>query len=280
MKMSKPIALVAALAVALVAAQANAAINDGLIAYWPLDGDLQDVSANSNDGTLESTSGTSSASFTAGKFGDGIDLDKADAQRIRIAADPSLNVEPAGGGDGNLSISAWFRVDGFDQGWQALIAKGEQTSWRIARRAETSGIGYAGGSAEGPDTILPPVDDGELHHVVAVSENGVSTRLWLDGELISTGPAPTIALPTSLNETVLLGGNPDSATDAAGAYRSWNGLMDDVALWNRVISEDEIQSIWNGGDGASIGSLVPEPSTVVLVGLSAMALLAVRRKRG
>jgi hypothetical protein len=71
-----------------------------------------------------------------------------------------------------------------------------------------------------------------------------------------------------------LGGNPD-----AGG-RGWNGNLDDVAVWNRALNQAEVDSIWAGGTGASIASLsaVPEPSSVVLLGLSGLALMFRKRR--
>ena len=47
-----------------------------------------------------------------------------------------------------------------------------------------------------------------------------------------------------------IGDNPDSAT------REWEGHIDDVAVWDRALSNDEIASIYNGGDGNSIAFLL------------------------
>ena len=134
--------------------------------------------------------------------------------------------------EGDVSISAWFTVDAFDTSWQALIAKGENNGWRIHRRSGEPTMTYAGGSPE-PATGGPDVTDGEFHHIVAISENGVSTRYWMDGELASTGPAPNIQLPTT-NNRVRIGDNP-STND-----REWEGFIDDVAIWSRALTAQEI----------------------------------------
>ena len=73
--------------------------------------------------------------------------------------------------NGSLSIAGWFKVDAFDKSWQALIAKGENLNYRIARRSDTgdTSIAYAGGTGEGAaDT--PQVNDGKWHHFVAVTD--------------------------------------------------------------------------------------------------------------
>ena len=49
-------------------------------------------------------------------------------------------------------------------------------------------MSYAGGSGDIPGSALgTDVTDGEWHHLVAISEHEVSTRLWVDGELVATG---------------------------------------------------------------------------------------------
>ena len=46
-----------------------------------------------------------------------------------------------------------------------------------------------------------------------------------------------------------IGGNPD-----AGG-RQWLGIIDDVAIWDRALTDAEVADIYNGGTGASIASL-------------------------
>jgi hypothetical protein len=229
--------------VTLWAAAGHAALQDGLVSYWPMNGNFEDARG-VNDGAFVGGPPT----FSAGKFGQGIDLNGND-QFVNVGNDPSLDMSLAGpAGNGHVSISAWFRVDAFDRDWQALLSKGEGSNFRIARRAAEQGVAYAGGSAEGAG-LSPNVSDGALHHLVAISENGVNTRFWVDGMLVSTGPAPVISNAGNLD--LYIGENPG----ARGRY--WDGLIDDVAIWNRPLLDTEITSLWNGGTGAALGSLIP-----------------------
>jgi hypothetical protein len=230
----------------LSAATGHAALQDGLVSYWPMNGNFEDARG-VNDGAF--IGGT--PSFTAGKFGQGVDLNGVD-QFVNVGNDRSLDMSLAGpAGNGHVSISAWFRVDAFDRTWQALLAKGEGSNYRIARRDVNNIMSYAGGVGDIPtmDGVGPDVNDGALHHLVAISENGVSTRLWVDGTLVDTGGAPTVANAGNLD--LYIGEN----VGARGRY--WNGLIDDVAIWNRPLTDAEIGSLWNGGTGASLGSLIP-----------------------
>jgi hypothetical protein len=73
--------------------------------------------------------------------------------------------------------------------------------------------------------------------------------LWVDGTLVATGPAPILSNDGNLD--LYIGEN------VAARGRYWDGLIDDVAIWNRPLLDSEIASLWNGGTGASVGSLVP-----------------------
>ncbi|MCA9190064.1 MAG: LamG-like jellyroll fold domain-containing protein [Pirellulaceae bacterium] len=231
-----------------IASTSMAAISDGLVSYWAFNDTLADT-VGTNHGTLAGTNTT--ASYDVGKFGKGIDLDGV-SQYVDVGNDASLDMSSVGpAGNGHVSISAWFRVDGFSKDWQALISKGEGSNFRIARRGGSNVMSYAGGVGDIPDndTTGPNVNDGQLHHVVAITENGVSTRLWVDGGLVFTGGAPALDT-TGGSQPLYIGENPQALN------RTWNGLVDDVGIWNRVLTDTEIASLWNLGNGASIGSFL------------------------
>jgi hypothetical protein len=70
------------------------------------------------------------------------------------------------------------------------------------------------------------------------------------------------------------GGMPDSVGYV-------NGLLDEIGLWNRVLTADEVAQLYDGGVGRQIvqtssNALIPEPAGLGLVGL---ALLGVKRRR-
>ena len=181
---------------------------------------------------------------------------------------------------GSMTVSAWFTVDAFDTSWQALVAKGEGNGWRLHRRgadAENE-LAFTGGNGDttknNGDPLLPPdntptnLQDGEWHHVVALTDGTLvhdgtegpigaiddpeammmnSTRLYVDGQLIASQVNGRLENRGNLMQ---IGDNPDSAT------REWEGQIDDVAVWDRALSNDEIASIYNDGAGNSIAFLL------------------------
>ncbi|MCA9215930.1 MAG: PEP-CTERM sorting domain-containing protein [Planctomycetales bacterium] len=214
---------------------ARAELADGLVSYWPLDGNFVDV-VGGNDGELFGSD--DEALFENGQFNQGIVLDGVD-QYIEIGGDES-DYDFV---DQEFSISAWFRVDSFTKDWQALIAKGEGNRWRVHRRGGESIMTWNGGNADvaqDPFGINPPVDDDEIHHFVGVSTEDL-VLMYIDGELVSEGPAPAVE---NNDMPVMIGENPDARN------RTWHGLIDDVAIWGRAIDENEVAQLWNGGTGA------------------------------
>jgi hypothetical protein len=254
------------IAILAIAGTARAAIDDGLVSYWPFDGDLEDL-LDVNDGTMVGAA----ASFTPGKFGQSIDLNGTD-QYVDVGNSSTLDMDVTGAGeqDGHVSISAWFRVDAFDKSWQTLVAKGEGEAFRVARRDNNNVMSYAGGNGDIPNAagVGPDVNNGAFHHVVAITEHTVSTRLWVDGMLVATNTDPdTIIINNGngnarnpVNPPLYIGDNPQT-TDG----RRWNGPIDDVAIWNRVLTPAEIASLWNNGTGTSLGELL-DPNTAPVPG--------------
>ncbi|MBK1833616.1 LamG domain-containing protein [Roseibacillus ishigakijimensis] len=224
-----------------------------LVGYWSFDNHLQDASSSAGHGEMRGLEVT--ASYATGQFGQAIDLDRANQQYVEITGAPDDTYDNPGG---DLSVSAWFKVENFDQGWQALISKGEGSNWRIARYSSSTGMGYAGGLPDVPTSAAAanafPVNDGAWHHVAAITRAEESTQIYLDGQLAGESLGNAVLAESAL--PLLIGGNPGTPEDAAGPYRSWNGMIDDVAVWKRAISAEQVAAIWNEGTGNSIQNLI------------------------
>ncbi|MBI4660555.1 MAG: hypothetical protein HY735_17095, partial [Verrucomicrobia bacterium] len=201
---------------------------NGLAAYWDFDGHLLDA-VKSSHGTAR---GTTPLSYIDGKSGFGKAIQLNGTNFVEITGS-SNTLQFA---NGSLSIAGWFRVDAFDKSWQALIAKGENLNYRVARRSTGNNIAYAGGVGEGVDDV-PAVTNG-WHHFVAVSDaKGAKfgTALYVDGVIrgINTNKA-VLAAGTS---NLYIGENPEARN------RVWKGAIDDIALWNRVLTADEVSAL-------------------------------------
>ena len=243
---------------------AQAQLNDGLLTYWDFEDNFNDTAStfSTDSAVADNGVGGSNVFFEdtgpLGTFGDFIKQGVGTENLVTVPDSVDLD---ASGED--LTVSLWFQVAAFDQNWQALIVHGEGGDWRMARRNRAQGVAFAGGAGSGdvPGQVIN-VNDGEWHHAVGISENGVSTRMWIDGVLVGTGGAPTIAANGS--PELFIGGNPDANLTPADAtqFRSWNGGIDDIALWNRPLTDAEIQQIFDAGAaGIPLSSLLDAPDT-------------------
>jgi hypothetical protein len=233
-------------------------INSGLRAYWNFDGNLKDAT-NKFDGTAN---GSNPIPFVAGKsgFGQAIQLDGFD-QFVQITGGNPDDLAFAGG---SMSVAGWFTVGSFDKSWQALVAKGEGNNWRVARNNADPSLSYAGGLTDALGT--KDVSDGNWHHFVAISDaSGLrfGTALYIDG--VQDGTIAGNAALVANGSRMSIGDNPG----ATGRY--WNGQVDDLAIWNRVLSEAEITALYNTGAGKPLSALstftsdIPSPAEGVIV---------------
>ena len=92
------------------------------------------------------------------------------------------------------------------------------------------------------------VNDGQWHHFVGTSDAASNVRtLWIDGvQMASQGL--TGAITSDPNLPIMVGENPQANA------REWNGEIDDVAIWNRALTETEILQIFNAGQAGTLGS--------------------------
>ena len=145
-----------------------------LIGHWPFDGDLNDKSGNKRN-----ASGHNSPGFSEGKIGKALELN-GDNQYVTLGGNP-VDYAPK---SGNITISFWFSADKLDNRWQTLISNGDAGGgkWRIHRHQFSDSISYVGGAMAINEMVN--INDGELHHLVAVTEKDKEVRLYIDNNLI------------------------------------------------------------------------------------------------
>lgn len=212
---------------------AIAAPVDNLVSYWDFENNLTDSAAVGNTADNGTWSGT--PGFGAGPHGQALFL----VGNNYVSIPASVDVDRAGS---DMSLSTWFQVASWDRNWQCLVSKGEGSHWRIARRSnDASAISFAGGTG---DIFGGSVNDGQWHHLVAVSEAGVATRLYVDGVLVATGGGPSIT--TSANP-MMIGEN----SGAAG--RQWKGGIDDMGMFDIPLNAHQISAIYELSSNTSLG---------------------------
>ena len=155
---------------------------------------------------------------------------------------------------GPFSAAVWFKVQRFTAGWQALVAKGDN-SWRIQRFEKESSLTFD--TNHGP-TLLPQdvdpaisptnVADARWHLAAAVYEPAgkvAHKRLYLDARLDAEGNVP---LPLHQSDSpVFLGTNDPSGR----IHHEFDGFIDEVAIFARALSPAEVVEMFQAGSPTS-----------------------------
>jgi len=220
--------------VGVISCQEN--IDNGLVAYYPFDGDAKDHSGNNNHGVVDGSV------LTTDRFGKKNCAFSFDGEKSTIEA-TVINMPAI---DSPQTFSWWFRIDsnptyvdelGADN-MIALVDSGKGIGIQFGFRAP----GYKSLGLDtwnwGGGTLLEakqPVVK-KWHHCV-YTYDGLTHRFYINGKEISTSSAKTQQdIPT-----LLMFGNYPSGD------QYYEGEMDDIRIYNRNLTEDEINYLFNDG---------------------------------
>lgn len=201
----------------------------GLVGWWKFDETqgtvARDNSGGNHDGTL-----IGRAHWAPGRIGGAVALDGHNSY-IKIAKSSDFDFS------GQLTLSAWVNMQTVSSPWMAVITKGD-SAWRLSsyntdRKIHFSVNRYDHTEGANGSTVLGP----EWHHLAAVYD-GEMMKLYVDGKLDATQPW-TNGISRD-NSDVLIGENADRMN------RGFNGLIDDVRVYNYALPESEISRLATG----------------------------------
>ena len=230
-----------------------AGLNDGLVAYYPFNGNANDASGNRNNATVYS------ATLTTNRFGianAAYDFNGSSSY-IDIPQNAILN-----GLTTNFTLSAWIYQRGINQNFgYRIIDKcpaGLPGGWTFDT---WDGSSYRRLRLQAAGSYNPNVIGAtfyslmQWHHVVA-TVSGTTGKVYLDGNLDGSGDVGSI--PQNMLD-VYIGRANIGCGGGCGLEEFFNGLIDDVRIYNRALSPSEIQSLYTQD---YLGS-TPTPPTVV-----------------
>lgn len=210
---------------------------------------------------------TGSASiFPGGRFGNALHIPSGAATSSYVLVNNP--VVPLNGNPGSSwTVGMWLKTSTAgavylyqgDGGW----AYGN-TEFYLENGTQGDGAGsHAGGVryAEGWESGTATIDDGNWHFVVMTCDNGVKT-MYVDGALdalLSGGQTSWTAAGTG--GQVRIGG----AASGADSQIGFNGFIDEVYVFNRALTEDEIQNLM-ADETNFAGNLPPASGVSVATG--------------
>lgn len=234
--------------------------NADLVGYWPLDGDLTDMSGQGNDGEI------------VGEFDPEFEEDVAEnlsgqsmffdgATAVLLGNPDILNF-----GTGDFTISAWVLKEsggprgnvysnGGDNGGgiRSVLAVGEsggdqsvvltlddnvdKLQPRSSEPRDTEGLGFEPVDAE----------DNAWNHIVG-QRRGNEARVYLNGvlaDLVATPDGYDLSGQSQLPAYIGVGAS--AASDPIGEFEKWFlGSIDEVAVWDEALSDEDIENLAAG----------------------------------
>jgi hypothetical protein len=226
------------------------ALEANLIGFWTLDQTsgttAYDASGNGNDGTL-----MGDPKWTVGKIGGALELDGT-GDYVDCGNGDVLNITQ------QVTLAAWVKANsGFAYpDWSGIIMRGGPNidTFALYYNGPSQQVGFKTTGTNPAWMAVPAAglfDDG-WHHVAATYD-GAKKIIYLDGEQIGT--MDSIGSIETSTGRLLLG----AGRDVIPPTHLLVGLLDDARIYDGALSQIEIQSIMEGGEGYPY-ALGPSPA--------------------
>ncbi len=191
---------------------------------------------------MEETSGSTAydtSYIQSGQVNEAYDFDGED-DYVEIPDDDSLDF-----GSGNFAISVWSKTSWESDNYQQFINKylGGHDGWYLGLDFNQEPIWKAGDGDNIAVRYSQDYADGEWHHYVGMRD-GDELILFIDGEQVGTADFSGVG-DVDTSEDLILGTNADASKNFYG------GKLDEVAIWDRALSESEIQKIYDRSNDPS-----------------------------
>jgi len=214
--------------------EGQATLGTDLMAYYSFSegsGTRANNSVNSKyfNGTLINT-----PTWTAGLIGWGLDFDRTNNEYVNCSGTPQYALR-------NFSASIWVKID--DDQYDEMNYFTHNNAF-IIRDRNTTGTHFIDFIWEGVTTSYEILDIdewiGQWKHIV-VQMNSSTLQIYLNGSLRSeqgSGGAMSGTTQFQIGSDI-------------GKDKPISGIMDEVGLWNRSLSQAEIDALYNSGYGIS-----------------------------
>lgn len=212
---------------------------NGLVAYYPFCGNANDDSGNGHNGVVNG------ATLTTDRFGNSNSAYGFDGVNdlIKVNHSSSFNTFP-------MSISLWCK--GNSQ-YGALISKytscSSDNGWQLHTmegKVSTYSYNFLGGAflnCDGDSNTI--ISDNNWYNIVSTYDlSGV--KIYVNNVLVLTKPYignGSMSAPTNIQDLYI--GTEINSIGCSPYNTYYQGLIDDIGIWNRVLSQQEITQLFN-----------------------------------
>ena len=200
------------------------------VSWWKFENNVLD-SRDANHGTMFNFT---SGSWVSGKYGSGLQFNSTNQTYVDIGNSTNLNF-----GTGDFSVMTWIKyvntpasseiITKHDVGWT--------TWWYIEVNNDNIHFDSMTLTDDASITKIGSYNDNQWHHIVVTRGSGTGI-LYVDG--VEAGSDSTYAGNPDSIGNLIIGGSP---YNDMGYF--FNGTLDDVRLFNYVLSADEVEMYYN-----------------------------------
>lgn len=139
----------------------------------------------------------------------------------------------------DLTASMWYYFDGTINSWNTLFCRNGGGFHHILIQNTTYIIGMWNGSFRSTGYALIPKN----WYNIAFTQKGTLHKIYVNGAQVGTD---LTSFNNVTNPLQIIGGH--STATSQGSI----GIIDEVSIWDRELTSEEISLIYNGGNGISI----------------------------
>ena len=192
-------------------------LTDGLVAYFPFDGSIEDKALS------HSVTDNTSADCVSGKVGsEAKDFDGNDDY-----VDTSYE---ANFGTGSFTISSWINVGTTSGSTDAIAGNWDGSNGWFVANQDGSPRFYLNGT----NLTAGSLNEGTWYHVVWITDESTA-RIFIDGVQVgSTAKSANVSSSNLMN-----------IGDRGDTVPSFDGKIDDLRIYDRALSRPEIEALYN-----------------------------------
>jgi len=238
----------------------------GMVAWWPLD-ETQAPIANDLAGVNNAGTWVNSPVPVTGMVSGALNFNGKNS--VDVADHSELNF-----GKGNFSIDLWIKTSDTNQSVRTILDKRTGTStnptgYELYLYKSRIGLQIADGTStnyNSSDSSSIIIADNNWHHVAVTVDRATTSGLhfYVDGSLVATFNPTTRQGDLTNTAPFVIGRN------LISSEQIFIGTLDEIELFNRVLSPDEIKGIYNAkADGKCKPKIVVKDASVDVYLLSA-----------
>lgn len=206
--------------------------SNGLVGWWPFNGNANDESGNGNNGIVNGSilssdrNGNANNAYSFNGISNYIDL----GNPITLGNNPT-----------SFTQSGWAYFNDFNDAYVF-----------ISKRHDNSGNDWATPVTTLNNTFIFFADDAFYQNAPMVESNGLLVNQWYHLSFVKSSDVYSIyvngLLVSSITDSHQMGGSTNNLI--IGAQLAWpefmKGSLDDIGIWNRALTDQEILALYQG----------------------------------